>query len=127
MKNILIYILTFLIVIPTFAERVDKNTAVRIANKMLIKNNWDIKGIPNIIPLVKNNDTLIYIATFSPKGFAIISADNSAPPILGQCKNAEYNPEIMPLGLLYLLEKYQYSISKMKKNKSKPTKKIEEQ
>ncbi|MDP3912515.1 MAG: C10 family peptidase [Bacteroidota bacterium] len=127
MKNLLIYLLTLLIVIPTFAERVDKKTAIKVAKKMLIKNNWVMKGDPNIIPLVKNNDTLIYIVTFSPKGFVIISADNSAPPILGQCENAEYNPEIMPPGLLYLIEKYQYSISEMKENKSLATKKIEAQ
>jgi len=127
MRTILIYMLTFLIVIPTLARNVDEKTAIKVANKMLFKNHWDKKEIIGIKPLLKNNDTLIYIVSFSPEGFAIISADNSAPPILGQCKNAKYEPEIMPPGLIYLIENYQYSISKLKETKSLPTKEVNDQ
>jgi hypothetical protein len=77
--------------------------------------------VETLFPLCIEGDTLVYIAKLKNKGFIIISADFSAPPILGFCADGEYNPETMPPGLLYLIDKYQKSIRQLKEDAIEPT------
>jgi len=70
-------------------------------------------------------DTLIYIVPFEESGFAIVSGQLAAPPVLGFCFKGNYVPDSVPPGLLYLIEKYKYKIGELKKEKKKSTEKVE--
>ena len=84
-----------------------------------------MKPIP--ITSKEMNDTLLYIVPYEKDGFSIVSGIYEVSPVLGFCELGVYDPDLMPPGLLYLIEKYKYEIAKAKSNKIKATKQIENQ
>jgi len=129
MKKVIVCILFFAIYFLTYSQKVDENTALKVAQKFLMKDKPDLinQVIEKTIPIGLHNDTLYFVFTYPDDGFAIVSAESSAPPVLGHCKNGKYEPENMPSGLLYLLDKYKYWISSLRNDKVIQTKQIKEQ
>jgi len=129
MKKITSLILLFLLVIAAYSQVVDENTARKVAQKFLLTDYPYLKDqlFQKFIAVGLDNDTLYYVFQYPDEGYAIISAESSAPPVLGHCKKGKYEPENMPPGLLYLLDKYKYWISSLRENKVQQTKQIKEQ
>lgn len=91
-----------------FGKNVKKETILKVAGKVYRKDFPATQNVAfdNVIVVKNETDTLYYIVCYPKDGFVIVSADSSAPPVLGNCKKGAYNPEIMPPGLLVLLERY---------------------
>jgi len=127
MKKILfLFFILFASELASVCQKIELITARDVAVATYLKHNLvqDVQ-ISSVIPIGLNNDTLLYIVTFNEKGFVIVSGYRSAPPVLGQCFTDVYDTKKMPPGLLYLLEKYKYGISKLIENKIIPTKETE--
>lgn len=129
MKKILALFLLSFMIIPSKSQMVDKNTAMIVAQKVLLSDKPGSKKLDfkRIIPLGVERDTLIYIFEYPDDGYVIVSADYSAPPVLGHCKKGKYNPDKMPPGLLYLIDKYIHSISDLRKINIKQSSKVKDQ
>lgn len=124
-------ILLLLLIVPIYlvGKNVKRETILKVAAKVYMK---DFPGSQNVafedVIAVKNEtDTLYYVVSYPKDGFVIVSADSSAPPVLGNCKKGAYDPEIMPPGLLVLLERYKFSIAELKAKGIKQSDKIKEQ
>jgi hypothetical protein len=113
-----------LILSPVYAKKVDEKDVLKVIEKALKKENKQSEKLEKLIPMGLENDTLIYIAKFQDEGFLIISGDNAAPPVLGKTFRGEFDPEKMPGGLLYLMERYKVEISAMRKKGKEPTDEI---
>jgi len=129
MKHIITSLLLSFIPVLVFSQKVDESTARKVAQNVLMMDYPELKHqkIEKTIPVGLDNDTLYFIFAYPDDGYVIVSAESSAPPVLGHCKKGKYEPENMPPGLLYLLDKYKYSISSLRKEEIKPTKEIEQQ
>ncbi len=112
---------------PTYSKEVNKDDVRKVAQKVLADKKYSSYKIEEIIPLLYKSDTMLYFATLDKGGFLIISADNTAPPVLGETYSGEYSTSKMPLGLLYLIERYQYSINYLKTNNIEQTPEIKSQ
>ncbi|MCF8357141.1 MAG: C10 family peptidase [Prolixibacteraceae bacterium] len=121
----LILLLCFVLIQPLYARKVEKEKILKVVKTVLKEKGKDSQKVKELIPLGLKSDTTIYVAALKDSGFIIISADYSAPPVLGNTFYGEYNPEVMPPGLLYLIEKYQYSIGVLRDQKIGPTDVIE--
>jgi hypothetical protein len=129
MKKIILFIFTLVLFNGIIcAQKVEKLVAEKIAKEVYKRNNQGKEtNLKDIITLgdESKKDTLIYIVHFEDTGFAIISGQFAAPPVLGYCMDGNYDTAVMPPGLLYLIEKYKYEINSFKKDKKKPTDKVE--
>lgn len=128
MKKIILYIIFVIIPFGGYCQSINEQTAQKVAEVVLKtdKPNLNNQVFEKKIPVGLNNDTLYYIFTYPGGGFAIISADSSAPPVLGHCKTGEYDTAKMPSGLLYLLNSYKYWIDSLRKNNVQPTTQLKE-
>ena len=104
-----------------FSQKVKTDDLLKVTQNVLLKEKQENKKIEKMIPLGVNNDTTIYIAQLEKEGFIILSADYTAPPVLGYCHKGIYNPDSLPGGLSYLIDKYQKEISSLRENKANPT------
>ena len=125
-KILLFFFILFVSELASICQKVESITARDVAVAIYRKHNLvnDVQ-VSSVIPIGLKNDTLLYVVTFSEKGFVIVSGYRSAPPVLGQCFTDVYDTKRMPPGLLYLFEKYKYGISKLVENKIIPTKETE--
>ena len=121
MKQLFIYFFILYLIQPLSAKKVDEKVVIKVVNKVLKDENKEFKKIDELIPLGLENDTAIYVAKLKDGGFIIISADDAAPPYLGGCTLVEYKPGIMPPGLLFLIEKYNFSIKMIREDKVEAT------
>ena len=123
--------LLLLLIVPIclFGKNVKKETILKVAEKVYRKDFPATQNVAfdNVIVVKNETDTLYYIVSYPKDGFVIVSADSSAPPVLGNCKKGAYDPEIMPPGLLVLLERYKFSIAEIKAKKIKQSEKIKKQ
>jgi hypothetical protein len=129
MKKIIIYLSLVLVPVILYSNKVDVETANKIARKVYKMDMPDKSqtDVMKFTPLSLEGDTLLYVFSYPDDGYVIISSDDAAPPVLGHCTNGKFVPDDMPPGLLFLIEKYKYSIVNLKKNKAKPSKRIEDQ
>ncbi|MEI6696762.1 MAG: thiol protease/hemagglutinin PrtT [Bacteroidota bacterium] len=126
MKKFLLVLLSFALIVNISAAPVNPEQAIKIAKNFYLQMNKD-KEFPNIsLTLVytissKNVYTtkglneeetpILYIFNVNQNdGFVIISADNSATPILGYALTGNYSSENRPIAFIKLLEKYKQEI-----------------
>jgi hypothetical protein len=131
MKKIILTLIAIIVCCSNFGQnRVELNNVEKIAKEVYKRKNnvGDVK-IAKPIPIVSNSvkDTLLYIVPYEKDGFAIVSGIFEVSPILGFCDSGIYNPDIMPPGLLYLIDKYKSEIEKIKTIGVGPTKQVEQQ
>jgi len=117
MKPLLIYLVILCLVQSVYAKKNDEKDVIKVVNKVLTDENKSSKKIDKLIPSGLENDTTIYIAKLNGGGFIVVSADDAAVPVLVLNLEGDFDMEKMPSGLLYLIEKYQYSIGELRKNK----------
>jgi hypothetical protein len=51
--------------------------------------------ITDIFPATENDILVYYVFNFSPQGWAIISADDAAYPVIGYCESGFYDPNVL--------------------------------
>lgn len=127
-KIILMSTLILLLPVFSFSQNVPVSDILKVASSYFQLQNYGKElGHTTIIPVTDVNDTLFYAIITNDGGFILISNERSAPPILGYTAQGNFNISEMPPGLQYLIDKYKYSISQLKKNHISPTSTISEQ
>jgi hypothetical protein len=131
MKKVILTLIAIFVCYVNFGQnRVELRNVEKIAKEVFKRKNnvGDVK-IAKPIPIVSNSqkDTLLYIVHYEKDGFAIVSGIFEVSPILGFCNSGIYDTDVMPPGLLYLIEKYKTEIEKIKTVKIKATKQVEQQ
>lgn len=126
MKRIIFLLLAvFILQHLSFAKKVSLETVKKIAVKVFMDNysgrDKNEILIDKTIPFTRENDTLFYVLNFKQNGFVIISADNSAPPVLGYCLGNKFDSLNIPPGLDYLLSKYKVGVYTIRKEHIEPT------
>jgi uncharacterized protein YjgD (DUF1641 family) len=95
--KLFIFLFIILLACTTNAKKVNINTVKLIAVNTYNRN---IKGnsakIIELLPDVKNKDTLFYIANFND-GFVIVSTEDAAPPIWAMGKRRSWKSLIYHL------------------------------
>ncbi|MCF8360454.1 MAG: Spi family protease inhibitor [Prolixibacteraceae bacterium] len=127
LTRLLTLTLLLLFVLPTYSKKVNKDDVRKVVQKVLTDKNHSSYKIEEIIPSLYKSDTVLYFAILDKGGFLIVSADNTAPPVLGETYYGEYNTAKMPPALHYLIERYQYSINYLKENNIEQTPEIKSQ
>ncbi len=119
-----VYLIFLFIVVNLFSNPVDSFTARNTAFQWLSNSVSSDKNlyIDEVKPIIKNDVTLWYLITLKPQGFILISADDSAYPVLGYSykHNFEYpikSPEVKYWMGIYEKE-LKYIISNRIDNKS---------
>lgn len=86
MKNIIVIYFFFSIPFWAYGQKVNESTTRKVAEKVLMMDKPDLKYqmIEKAIPVGLNDDTLYFVFTYPDDGYAIISAENSAPPTLAE-------------------------------------------
>jgi|WetSurMetagenome_2_1015567.scaffolds.fasta_scaffold38104_1 hypothetical protein len=127
MKKLVVFSFVFIFFVSSgISQKVDPSSAGKIAVAISQKHNsGKAVQVSSIVPIGLKNDTLFYVVSFTGKGFILVSGSRAVPPILGESSNEVYDTKRMPPGLLYLLEKYKYGISKLNEEKVLPSKEIE--
>lgn len=129
MKKLILTLLALILLFESnFAQKVEKTHVEKIAQEVYKRNNQGkTTNLKDVVPLGNEGkkDTLLYIVPFEESGFAIISGNLAAPPVLGYCLKGVYDSASMPPGLLYLIEKYKYEIDKLKEEKQKPDESVQ--
>lgn len=106
---------------PSFAQKISNTDLRKVIVKFKENNCLEAEKSEKVLALGLVKDTAIYIVEFQNGGFMIVSANYSAPPILGYCSNGIYDPKNMPEGLNYLIGTYQKNILYIKENNIKPS------
>ncbi|HRX96583.1 MAG TPA: C10 family peptidase [Bacteroidales bacterium] len=115
-KHIPFLILILLVIIFALSSKakvVDSNTVKNVAINLYNERADDPSqniSIINIIEEKQDGITLYYIVEFAPTGYAIISADDRAYPVLVYSTNSNYDPTEIPDGARWLLENYKKQI-----------------
>lgn len=105
-----------------YAQKVTQIEAQKVAQfaHKQMKSGMESKTkTPIVLSSEKGNDTLLYVIPYEKNGFAIISANKAAPPLLGFSETGSFDQPEIPPGLAYLIEKYKYNLQRIIKNKTK--------
>jgi hypothetical protein len=121
MKHKLILLLILLLSFQSYAQKVtilEAQKVAKLAYKQM-KSGMDSNTKTPIKLLSKNgNDTLLYVVPYEDTGFAIVSANKAAPPLLGFCEKGSLNLNDIPPGLSYFIEKFKYNLKRIFENRS---------
>lgn len=103
MKKILLILLWIIIQLPgVCAETVSEAEASHIALNWLnaySEKSFISKDISSIETINDSGDDLIYIVSFKPAGWVMISASSKTEPVLGYSDKSDFNVEVMPIQL----------------------------
>lgn len=97
---------------------IEAQKAAQFAHQQMKSGMESKTNTPIVLCSEKGNDTLLYVFPYEKDGFAIISANKAAPPLLGFSETGSFNQSEIPAGLAYLLKKYKYNIQEIIKNKT---------
>ena len=103
---------------------IEAQKAAQFAHKQMKAGMASQTKAPIVLSGEKGNDTLMYVFPYENNGFAIISANKAAPPLLGFCKAGNFDLAEIPPGMAYLIEKYKYNLQRIIQTKLKPIPKI---
>ncbi len=86
------------------------------------------------VPIVKSTNTLafadesvLYVVEYTTGGYAVVSGDRSAPPVLGYCDVGSSDTVQMPPGLRYLLHRYAVEIAALRSSSSAEAQTVREE
>ncbi|MDA3928502.1 MAG: C10 family peptidase [Prolixibacteraceae bacterium] len=98
-KWIISLVLVFL-GIQVAAETITKNEARIVAVNWFNSTGYEefnLHDIQHVESLINENSTLIYIVSFNPKGWVMVSGTDKVEPILGYSFNSNFNLENQPV------------------------------
>lgn len=116
MKKTLLVLASFFLSIQLFAERVDKGTAMKVANTIVKE--------ANLSEIATRNYNNLYIFS-SENSFVIVSADDRVRPIIGYSDNNPFAVSEMTSNINYWLDKINNEIQYVIDNDIKATGEIQ--
>ncbi len=113
-------ILLLLIVKFSLADSVDKKVAQQIAENFFsaqVSNKSTLYSVSNVKTFEYSGETTMYIFSFSPTGFVIVSADDNVFPILGYSETNSFNNGLSCPNVIYYFKNYSKQINQVKLQK----------
>lgn len=75
-----------------FSSGINKDTAIRTAEKAIVKYVTGFKGsVSSVSPVLYENKPVYYVVNFSPSGWVIVSGDDTVTPILGYSSEGSFS------------------------------------
>ncbi|MDO5571525.1 MAG: thiol protease/hemagglutinin PrtT [Bacteroidales bacterium] len=104
----------------SFAKDITKQEATDYAKKFLREKNFEsFSNIKSVEPVEKNNIILYYIVNFNPQGWVLITADDSANPVIGYSFEGKYVSEDLPYNMNCWMEIYINELQEIKRSKNR--------
>lgn len=130
MKNKLTLLILLIFSLNAYAQKVSRAEVEKVALNVLKRetinrSDMAVKKVTSISS--EGIQDLMHIVEYPEGGFSIISGDKAAPAVLGFCESGQYDPENMPSGLLYLMERYEYELKALRADKIAVTEEIKQQ
>ena len=116
-------IFTLLLLCFSFSDTVDLNRATQIAQNFSNSRNNSFE-LDEVDIIEENNTTYFYIFKLTDKGFVIVSAHDSAMPVLAYSFDNTFRSINMPSQVSYLLDSYKENIDEILDNNILPTNEI---
>ena len=129
-RIILIWLLTYGIILGLSANPVDKNRAQKVAKNFYSEQMTEAKfpGIQSFQLITFKGLNSYYAFTIkNQKGFVLVAADDASLPILGYSFTGIYNTSEQPENFAQTLEEYNLQMEYLQKNKIKATQYISAQ
>ena len=96
MKKLALTIFSLLLAATGFAKEISQSEAVEVAQRMMKQKNVKVTEVSSVTPLNFNGQKSYYAVQFQPSGWALISADDVATPLIGYSAEGEFPVLNMP-------------------------------
>ena len=96
MKKFALTIFGLLLAATGFAKEVTQNEAVEVAQRMMKQKNVTVSQVSSVTPVSFNGKNAYYAVQFLPAGWALISADDVANPLIGYSADGVFPVVNMP-------------------------------
>ena len=90
MKKLSLFILGVMLAFAGNAKEVSQNEASEVAVRLMAEKSVQVNGISSIKPVQYDGKTAYYAVNFAPEGWALISADDVATPLIGYSENGTF-------------------------------------
>lgn len=114
-----IFIILFgLLSVVSFAEKIDRDKAIDVADKFFTSINASDKVVKEVTPVHKGSTTTQYIVNFEPEGWAILAADDRVRPVLAYSNTGSFkhDPKRLSPEVGYWLNEYNQQIESVVKD-----------
>ena len=96
MKKLSLSILSLMLAFGGFAKEVSQNDASSVALRMMVEKDVAVNGVASVSPVKYEGKTAYYAVNFAPQGWALISADDVATPLIGYSEKGVFPAQSMP-------------------------------
>lgn len=96
MKKLSLSILSLMVAFGGFAKEVSQNDASSVALRMMVEKDVAVNGVASVSPVKYEGKTAYYAVNFAPQGWALISADDVATPLIGYSEKGVFPAQSMP-------------------------------
>lgn len=96
MKKFALTIFGLLLAATGFAKEVSQSEAVEVAQRMMKQKNVTVSQVSSVTPVSFNGKNAYYAVQFLPAGWALISADDVANPLIGYSADGVFPVVNMP-------------------------------
>lgn len=96
MKKLALTIFSLLLAATGFAKEISQSEAIEVAQRMMKQKNVKVTEVSSVTPLNFNGQKSYYAVQFQPSGWALISADDVATPLIGYSAEGEFPVLNMP-------------------------------
>ena len=115
-KQIFMVLCCIFFTVSTFATSVTQDNATRVAknyfSEVLLSHGKNFTAeISESFEINKDGNAVLYVFNFEKGGYVIVSAEDRFTPILGYSPNGYYDPNNMPDGFEFLMEKFSKMIT----------------
>lgn len=115
MKKLALTIFSLLLATTGFAKEVSQSEAVEVAKRMMKQKNVTVTEVSSVTPLSFNGGKAYYALQFLPEGWALISADDVANPLIGYSHSGMFPVIDMPENMRGWLDENAEQISEYRK------------
>ncbi len=96
MKKITLSIFGLMLAFAGGAKEVSQNEASAVALRMMAEKDVVVNGVSAVTPVKYEGKTAYYAVSFAPEGWALISADDVATPLVGYSATGDYPVNNLP-------------------------------
>lgn len=115
MKKFTLAIFSLLLAATGFAKEVTQTEAVDVAQRMMKQRNVKVTEVSSVTPISFNGQKAYYAVQFLPEGWALISADDVATPLIGYSNKGAFPVLNMPDNMRGWLDMGAKQVSEFKK------------
>lgn len=96
MKKLSLSILGLMLAFSGFAKEVSQDEASRVALRLMAEKEVSVNSVTSVSPVQYEGETAYYVVNFAPQGWALVSADDVATPLIGYSDKGVFPMSSMP-------------------------------